>query len=166
MSINNKYNEEAIEKIKELVEDIDFCMFLSDFDSVPINAAPMSTKKVDKQGHIWFLSSIEHDTVTNVQKDLRAQLIYSKPGDMEFLTVAGEARIVVDQLIIKDLYQKSDDSWFDGADDPQIRAIVVNPKEAKYWEPKSNKAVTLFKMAYGALTGNQVDMGKEGNLRP
>ena len=166
MSINNKYNEEAIEKIRELAEDIDICMFLSDFESAPLNAAPMSTKKVDKQGNIWFLSNVEHDTVTNIQKSVKVQLIYGKPDNIEYLSLFGEARVVVDKLIIKDLYQKSDDSWFDGADDPQIRAIVVNPKEAQYWEPKSNKAVTLFKMAYGAVSGNKVDVNKQGNLHP
>ncbi len=105
MSINNKYNEEAIEKIKSLIEDIDICMFLTDLESAPLNAAPMSTKKVDKQGHVWFLSSVEHDTVTNIKKDVKVQLVYSKPKDMEFLSLFGEARVVVDKLIIKDLYQ-------------------------------------------------------------
>jgi len=166
MSVKDKYSEEAIEKIKELAEDIDFTMFITNLGSAPLHAVPMSTKKVDHQGNIWFLSSIEHDTVKNIGQNAKVQLIYSKPGNIEFLNLYGEAHLVADSVIIKDLYQTTDDSWFEGANDPNIRAIVVNPKEAQYWEPRSNKVITLFKMAYGAITGNKVDISREGSLNP
>lgn len=166
MSVKDKYNEEAIEKIKNLAEEIDFTMFITNLEHTPLHAVPMSTKKVDNQGNIWFLSSIDHDTVKHIEQNVQVQLIYSKPSNMEFLNLYGEAHLVSDKLIIKDLYQSTDDSWFDGDDDPKIRAIVVNPKEAQYWEPKSNKAVTLFKMAYGAITGKKVDISREGDLKP
>ncbi|NEN23147.1 pyridoxamine 5'-phosphate oxidase family protein [Cryomorpha ignava] len=166
MSIKDKYNEEAIEKIKDLAEAIDFTMFITNLENAPLHSVPMSTKKVDNQGNIWFLTSIEHDTAKHIAQNEKVQLIYSKPGNMEFLNLYGEAHLVADRVIIKDLYQSADDSWFDGDGDPKIRAIVVNPKEAQYWEPKSNKAVTLFKMAYGAITGNKVDISQEGELRP
>lgn len=166
MSIKDKYNEEAIEKIKTLAEEIDFTMFITNLEKAPLHAVPMSTKKVDNQGNIWFLSSTAHETVKHIQQNVKVQLLYSKPRNMEFLNLYGEAHLVADKVIIKDLYQSTDDSWFNGADDPKIRAIVVNPKEAQYWEPKSNKAVTLFKMAYGAITGNKVDISREGELRP
>ena len=166
MSVKDKYNDEAIEKIKSLAEGIDFTMFITNLEHAPLHAVPMSTKKVDNQGNIWFLTSIEHDTAKHIEHNEKVQLIYSKPGSMEFLNLYGEAHLVSDRLIIKDLYQSTDDSWFDGDDDPKIRAIVVNPKEAQYWEPKSNKAVTLFKMAYGAITGKKVDVSREGDLKP
>lgn len=166
MSIKDKYNEEAIGKIKTLAEEIDFTMFITNLEKAPLHAVPMSTKKVDHQGNIWFLTSIKHDTATHIHENEKVQLIYSKPANMEFLNLYGEAHLVADGLIIKDLYQSSDDSWFEGPDDPNVRAIVVNPKEAQYWEPKSNKVITLFKMAYGAITGKKVDISREGELLP
>ena len=166
MSVKDKYNKEAIEKIKGLVEGIDFSMFITNLEKTPLHAVPMSTKKVDHQGNIWFLSSIEHDTTKNIEQNPKVQLKYSKPGNMEFLSLYGEAHLVADTVIIKDLYQTTDDTWFDGSEDSRIRAIVVNPKEAQYWEPKSNKAVTLFKKTYGTITGKKMDIGREGELKP
>ena len=166
MSTNNKYNDEAKAKIKELVEDIDFNMFLTGLSSTPPNAAPMSTKQVDAEGNLWFLSTIEHDTVTNILTNPEVQLCYNNPGNMEFLSVFGHARIVSDKAKLEELYGKMDDTWFDGVDDPNLRAIAVTPQEAQYWEPKNNKVVTLFKMAYGAITGDKVEIGEEGHLRP
>lgn len=166
MSQQNQYNKEAKQKIKELAENIDFCIFLTRLKVTPLNAAPMSTKRVDEQGVIWFLSNSAHDTVMNIDKDAQVQLCYGKPGSMEFLSVFGEARIVTDSLILNELYGKIDDTWFEGADDPNLRALAVTPKEARYWEPKNNKVVTLLKMAYSSLTGNSVNLGKEGRLKP
>jgi len=166
MSVKNEYNKEAKAKIKELAEGIDFNMFFSKLDEIPIHAIPMSTKKVDALGDIWFLSSIKHDHVQNILASSEVQLAYGKPNSMEFLSLFGQARIVEDRRIFEDLYQSTDDSWFDGVNDPNLRAIAVTPMEAQYWEPKSNKAVSLFKMAYGALTGSKVDVSREGELRP
>lgn len=166
MSVKDKYNTEAIEKIKDLAEGIDFSMFITNLDRIPLHAVPMSTKKVDHQGNIWFLSSIDNDLTKNIDQNPKVQLIYSKPGNMEFLSLYGEAHLVADSVIIRDLYQSTDDTWFDGPEDSKIRAIVVNPKEAQYWEPKNNKAITLFKMAYGAITGKKMDIAQEGELKP
>ncbi len=166
MSKEDKYNEEAKEKIKALVESIDFTMFITRLDVAPLNAAPMSTKKVDAHGEIWFLSSRTHDTVMNIEHGTNVQLCYSDPGKMEFLSIFGEGRIVEDKSILKLLYQDTDDAWFDGVDDPNLRAIAVMPKQAQYWEPKNGKVISLLKMAYGAATGKKVELGNEGKLKP
>ena len=65
---------------------------------------------------------------------------------------------------MEDLYSKVDDTWFRGTDDPNLSAIKVNPEEAYYWDTKSNKYVSLFKMGVSAITGDQKDIGEKGKL--
>lgn len=166
MSIENAYNQEAKDKIKELAEGIDFNMMITNLDERPPHTQPMSTKKVDEDGKIWFLSSLKNEHLTNLKVNNDVHLLYIKPNSMEFLSVFGKADIVNDKSIFEELYQSTDDTWFEGVDDPNLRAISVSPSVAKYWEPKSNKAVTLLKMAYGAITGNHADISKEGELKP
>lgn len=166
MSIENKYDKKAKEKIKTIAEDIDIAMFHTKLGEAPINVAPMSTKQIDDQGLIWFLSNINHDTVVNIQKSPEVQLSYANLSNMEFMSVYGEAFVITAKDKLKELYTDVDDTWFDGVDDPNLRAIAVLPKEANYWEPKSGKLITLLKMAYGAVTGGDVDLGLEGKLKP
>ncbi len=164
MSIENLSNEKALEKMRDLVKDIGIAMLLTDLNSQPISAAPMSTKRVDKEGNIWFLSGLNSDHNVNIVKNRNVQLLYSDPSDMEFISIYGEAVVTTDQPTLKDLYSKVDDTWFKGVDDPNLTAIKVNPKEAYFWDTKQNKYITLFKMGLSTITGKQSDTGEKGRL--
>ena len=164
MSTENLYNEEARKKLKEMVEDIDFCMMATGLTQKPLHVIPMSTKEVDSEGAIWFLSSKESDHNANIRQDDDIQLIYALPSKMEFLNLYGKAAIKTDRPLLETLYSDVDDTWFDGVDDPNLTAIQFKPQHAYYWDTKSNMFVTMFKMGYGAVTGDQADVGEEGKL--
>lgn len=164
MSTDNLSSGEALEKMTSMVNDIDFAMLLTDLKSQPISAVPMSTKKVDEQGNIWFLSGLNSDHNTNIVNSPEVQLLYSDISDMEFISIYGRGSIIADPSILKDLYSKADDAWFTGVDDPNLTAIKVVPEEAYYWDNKHNKYVSLFKMGVAAITGKQADTSEKGRL--
>lgn len=165
MSKENLYNDDAKAKIKKLAEDIDFAMLATNLKSTPIHMVPMSTKKVDDMGNIWFLSNKNSTHNENIMNDANLHLIYSNKGNMQFMNVYGSATITTDRAVIDELYGKSDDTWFDGKDDPNITAISVKPTEAFYWDPKNNKLVTLMKMGVGAITGDEPDLMDQGKIK-
>ncbi|MEH6407165.1 MAG: pyridoxamine 5'-phosphate oxidase family protein [Leeuwenhoekiella sp.] len=165
MSTKNLYNKEAQKKIKDLAEDIDFVMMATNLGKKPVSAIPMSTKKVDEDGNIWFLSGKNSDHNKDIEMDSNIQLLYSDPSSMRFLSVYSEAQIVTDKSVLKELYGKTDDNWFDGVDDPNLTALKCMPKESFYWDTKNNKLVTLFKMGVGAVTGNQPDISEQGKIK-
>lgn len=164
MSKKNLFNDKAFEKLKELAEDIDIAMMQTNITNKPAHSIPMSTKEVDSEGCIWFLSNKSSEHNTHLKSDNSLQLIYSKPSAMEFLTVYGHAHITTDMAVLKELYQSSDDAWFDGIDDPNLTAIKVIPETVHYWDTKNGKFVSLLKMAAGAITGSKQDLGEEGKL--
>lgn len=164
MSDNNLYDSEAKNKLKSLVESIDFAMMATRLSQRPIHTVPMSTKKVDGDGAIWFLSGANSEHNTHIKSDADVQLIYSKPSSMEFLTIYGNAFVTTDRDILEELYGTSDDMWFEGSDDPLLTAIMVEPQEAQYWDSKHNKFITLMKMGMATLTGDQPDIGETGTL--
>lgn len=166
MSKDNLYNDDAKKKIKEMAEDMDFAMFASNLKQLPLHMVPMSTKKVDAQGNILFLSDRSSTHNQNINKDSNVHLIYVDKGSMQFLNVYGTATITRDQNMIDELYGKSDDAWFEGKEDPNVTVISVKPTESYYWDPKHNKLVSLVKMGVGAITGEQPDMMDVGKLKP
>lgn len=162
----NLTNTDAIEKLKKLAEGIDFAMLATALSEVPIHMVPMSTKKVDEQGRIWFLSGRDSNHNKNILQNADVHLIYANPGSMQFLNVYGTAEISTDKQILKELYGKADDAWFSGVDDPNLTAISITPKSAYHWDPKSNKLVTLFKMGFAAVTGQTPqDLMDQGELK-
>ncbi|MGB8705027.1 MAG: pyridoxamine 5'-phosphate oxidase family protein [Gillisia sp.] len=164
MSTDNLDHTKAIHKLKDLIKDIKVGMLLTDVKKTPISAVPMTTKKVDDDGTIWFLSGLSSEHNTNIAKNAKVQMLYSHPGDMKFLSVYGKADIVTDKDILSDLYSKVDDAWFTGKEDPNLTAIKVTPQEAYYWDTKTNKYVSLFKIGISALNGGKADIGKKGKL--
>lgn len=165
MATKNLYTKEAKDKIKDMAESIDFAMMATNLREIPAHAIPMSTKKVDDTGAIWFLSLKDSLHNSHINQHGEVYLTYSDPSSSQFLTVYGDAEIRTDKVLLEEFYGKTDDNWFDGVDDPNLTAIQVKPKEAHYWEPKSGKLVSLLKMGVGAVTGKKPDVSKEGDLK-
>ncbi|PNW29129.1 pyridoxamine 5'-phosphate oxidase family protein [Formosa algae] len=165
MSNENLYKDQAKLKIKDMAEDIDFTMMATNLKELPLHMIPMSTKKVDDDGVIWFLSNKNSTHNRNISIDSNVHLIYADKSDMQFLNVYGKASITKDKTVIESLYSKADDMWFEGKDDPNITAISITPKEAFYWDPKHNKLVTLVKLGVSALSGEKPDTMDYGKLK-
>ena len=165
MSTENLNRDEALKKMKGMAEDIKVAMMITGFSKKPLNAIPMTTKKVDDNGNIWFLSGASSEHNTNLVKEKEIQLLYSDPSDMEYLSVYGRAEVVRDKEVLKDLYSKMDNNWFDGANDPELTAIKVIPENAYYWDNKTNKYISFLKLGVGALTGDRKDVGEKGKLK-
>lgn len=164
MSTENLHDQEAIDKLKELIMDIDFCMLQTNLGYQPIHSIPMSTKTVRNDGTILFLSSSLSEHNENIAKSANVQLIYSNKNAMEFLSIYGEAVILTNQELIEELYESTDDTWFDGKEDPSVTVIQIKPLTAQYWDTKDGAIVSALKMGYGAITGEKVDVGVSGQL--
>lgn len=157
--------KQAIDKMRDLAESIDFAMLCTDLTSQPFHAIPMSTKRVDDDGSIWFLSGQDSTHNANILRNLQVQLLYSDPKSMRFLIIYGQALVLTERSILASLHKKSDDAWFDGVDDPNLSAIKVVPHTAHYWDIKGSKLAALWKMGVAAVTGSEADIAEHGDLR-
>jgi general stress protein 26 len=165
MSHENLYQKEAIQKLKDLVNEIDVCMFCSAIDKGTLHTVPMSRQEVDDEGAIWFLLSAESDTCKNVLQDPSVQLLYAHISEYNFLTVKGQASISADRQRIDKYWNRFVEAWFEkGKEDPNIRVMKVTVSEAHYWDNKFSKFVSFLKMATAAFTGTRPDIGREGDV--
>lgn len=164
MSTENLTSDKAKETLKEMVTDIKVAMFATRLEKQPLSVVPMHTKEVDKEGNIWFLSRNDSDHNSDLLTSSETQLLYSDPNAMKFVSVYGNAEIISDQAVLNDLYNKKDNAWFDGKDDPNLTAIKFTPNEAAYWNNDSNKLVTFFKLQAAAVTGDDKDIGTSGKM--
>lgn len=165
MSNENLNNQEAVDKLKKLVDSIDICLFCTDVNNGKMNVAPMSRQEVDENGNIWFLAHVESHTCKNIEKDDNVVLNFANASNYEFLSVHGTATSSRDLARIDKYWNKMMEAWFEkGKEDPSIRIIQVNPSDAEFWETKDGKVITFLKVAASALTGKSVDTGNEGKL--
>jgi general stress protein 26 len=166
MSVENLHNQEAIDKLKELVDTIDIGMLCTyPSGSKFVHAIPMSRQEVDDQGAIWFLFSSASETFKNLHEHPELSIFYSDIKGYNFLSINGVGTISRDQERIDNYWNKFMDAWFEkGKEDPQVRILKVVPTEAHYWDNATSKLVTFFKVAASALSGAKLDIGREGEL--
>ena len=166
MSTENLMGQEAIEKLKDMVDKIDMGMMGTYQEgSEFIYAVPMSRQEVDEQGNIWYLLSSESETYHNLEKNKNLSILFSDTSNFNFLSLNGQAEISQDQARIDKYWNKMVEAWFEkGKEDPRIRVLKVVPSEAHYWDNKTNKLVTMFKVLSSAVTGQKLDIGREGEL--
>ena len=150
--------QEAIGRLKELVEDIDFTMLTTQDPAGNRVSRPMSTRQMDDQGDIWFFTAEHTKKVDEVEADHDVGLAYSDAKGMRFVSVAGRARVVQDRSKMEELYSPSLDIWFEnGLETPGIALLRVTPVECEYWEPAHGKLASTIAMAKALVTRDTPD---------
>lgn len=161
----NLESREAIDKLKELVKHNSICFFASNLTELPLHAEPMSILQVDDMGNLWFLSSKESTRNLEVQNDSRVQLFVANVPDSEYLSLYGMASVTTDKKKIEEIWTPLAKAWFtEGKDDHRITALKVTPEEGFYWDTKSGKLISTFKMIASAITGKTSNVGVRGEL--
>ena len=160
-------SQEAIEKIKELVDKAETCFFctaVTTHDSV--GARPMAVQEVDDAGHLWFLSASDSHKNAELTNDSHVRLYFQGSAHSDFLLLDGTASVSRDKQRIKELWKPILKTWFtEGENDPRITVIRFKPSQGYYWDTKHGMAVAGIKMLIGAATGKTLDDSIEGRLK-
>ena len=158
MSDQEMTQVDAIKRVKELVEDIDFTMLTTVDAAGNLVSRPMSTRQMDENGAIWFFTGDDTKKVDEVEADHDVGLSYLDAKGMRLVSVAGKAIVVHDRAKMEELYTPSLDIWFeDGLETPGIALLKVTPVECEFWEPKHGKIVMAAGMLKALVTKDTPD---------
>jgi general stress protein 26 len=151
---------DAIRRVKELVEDIDFTMLTTIDATGRLVSRPMSTRQMDDAGDIWFFTLDASKKIAEAEADPGHDvgLSYLDSKGHRYVSVAGRATVVHDAAKMKELYSPDLDIWFeDGLDTPGIALLKVTPIECEFWEPRHGKLVTAAGMLKALVTKDTPD---------
>jgi general stress protein 26 len=161
----NLQSEEALKKFKKLVDDIKICMFITNNETENEHTRPMATIDVEDDGTLWFFTDIRSIKVEEVTTTKQVHLAYAHPGKDSYLDIRGTATVVTDKELVKNKWKPFVKAWFpDGAEDPNLGLLKVNPHKSYYWDAETGKMVQFIKMAASIVTGKTLAEGAEGKL--
>ena len=149
--------EEAIDRIWELADKIDICMFTT-WDGKQQRSRPMSARVRRDEHAIYFLTDLEGHKLTEVEKFPHVSLAWADNGGHKYAVIAGEAEVLNDRAKIGELWEKFDKAWWDDETDPRIRVLKVTPDDGEVWD-SPNMIVSTAKMLVAAATGAKPNMG-------
>jgi general stress protein 26 len=157
---------DAITVIREIVEHADTCFFCtSSSSSDSTGVRPMSVRKIDEQGDLWFLSATDSHKNHDIAADPTVTLYFQSSPHSGFLQLTGRGHISRDPEKIRELWNPMIKTWFTGGvEDPRITVIRVTPRDGYYWDTKHGGAIAAMKMVVGAVIGKTMDDSVEGRL--
>ena len=156
--------QEAIEKLKGLLEGIDFAM-LTTVAGEKFRSRPMSTQELDEDGNLWFFTSDETHKIEEIEADDRVLVAYSDPDNQTYVSVFGRARISKDRAKIEELWNPVHKAWFpEGLDDPHLALLKITVEEAEYWDSPNSKLVQIAGFVKALVTGQEAEGGDYGKI--
>lgn len=154
--------ENDLQKIRELIKDIDFCMLTTTDESGDLHSRPMSSNgDVDSNGDIWFFTSVSSHKVTEIEQLPKVNASFADPDNQRYVSVSGTAQLVRDRAKIDELWRPEFKIWFpEGKDDPEIALLRVSLEKGEYWDSPSSTIGYALSFVSSLVTGKQPDLGE------
>ena len=158
-------DQEAIQKFRDLVKDVNICMFTTLDENNNLSSRPMFTSSVDEDGNVWFFTNEFSEKINEVSKDNLVHLIYSHPVKNIYVDVKGICSLIIDRKKMEELWNAELKNWFpEGLEDPKICLIKVATVQASFWNQSTSKMGLLFQMIRSIAKGDQYKETEKGKL--
>lgn len=163
---------EKLHQLYELIDDIEIALMTTRRADGALVSRPMATQARRDGTDLWFVTNAETAKIEELETDPHVNLAYYKNGTYEFVSVSGIARLSRDPRLIRELYSPDWRAWFGdeggardgGPDDPRLMLVMVEAQSATYLKARHGKAVTLFNVVKGVVTGERPHVGTSGAL--
>jgi len=128
-----------------------------------IYARPTSLSPRPSQRECDLLVNAESAKNGQLERFPKVTMAWSHDSSYKYVTISGHAKVTNDRSKIEQLWEKTDEAWWDSAQDPEIRLITVAPDEAELWD-SPGKMVAVAKMVMSAITGAKPDVGDNAKV--
>lgn len=164
--------QEKLGQLYELIDDIKVALLTTRRADGSLVSRPMATQARTEGTDLWFVTNLDTAKIDELEHDPHVNLGYYKDATYEFVSVSGVARLSRDPERIRQLYKPDWRAWLGdeggarngGPDDPRIVLVLVEAQSAVYLKAPHGKAVTLFSVIKGAVTGDRPNVGVNAEL--
>jgi general stress protein 26 len=164
MEIDEQHNA-ALAKVAEMVGEAKFAMLTTSEKDGTLRSRPMATMQLDREGNLWFFTSLSSSKIAETQRDQQVNLSYARTDKQDYLSVSGAAELVHDKEKIQALWSPWVKPWFPkGPDDPDLALLKVSIMEAEYWDAPDSATARAYGLVKALATGETDALGEHGKL--
>ncbi len=161
-STTAKEHGDHVDRVWDLAKRIGICMFVT-WDGERQRARPLAATVDKDEGAIYFLTDINGHKDEQITQFPTVTLAFADHGHSRYVTLTGKATMSNDRARIKELWSPFAKAWWDGPEDPAIRAIKVVPDDAELWD-SPGRIVTTISMLAAAVTGRSPKIGENAKV--
>jgi general stress protein 26 len=157
-----------LEKLYEHIDDAEIAMMTTRRPDGHLESRAMATQKRATGADLWFVTLDGGQKLRDIAADPHVNLSYYTDRTREWVSVSGLASITRDRGKIHELYAPDWKVWFphEGdprhgtADDPRMVLIGVDVHAASFLDVNKPRAVVLYELVKGFLTGSTPELGE------
>ena len=128
-------------RVWDIIEKARVGMLTTQF-SGGLRARPLEARADRNAGIIWFLTDVRGAKDDEIGEAHDIGLVFIDEDDRVYLSITGRAFVTRDIAKTKEIWKKTDDTWFpDGSDDPNVRVLRIEPITAELWDGSLNVVV-------------------------
>lgn len=157
---------DSLEKLRDMVKDIDFCMLTTVDTDGALRSRPMSANgEIDPDGDIWFFTGVSSHKVSEISNSPKVNVSFADPKNQKYVSITGSAELVRDRKRIDELWKPEFKMWFpEGKNDPEVALLRIAPEKAEYWDSPSSTISFALDFVSSLVTGKQPDFGENKKL--
>ncbi|MBN3886609.1 MAG: pyridoxamine 5'-phosphate oxidase family protein [Nostoc sp.] len=131
---------QQIQKLHELIKDIDYGMFTTVDDDGSLHSYPMSKSgQINSEATLWFFTYAGSHKVTEIEHHKQVNVSFSSTEEQRYISISGTAQLVEDRNKLRELWKPELQTWFPkGLDEPDIALLKVNINLINYWDSASS----------------------------
>lgn len=120
-----------------------------------LQSRPLAIQQADFEGVLWFFIARSSDIAAEVERNPRVNACCMDADEGFYLSVSGDARLLRDKAMVRDLWNSTSSAWFPGGlEDPELTLLKIAVDHAEVWSRDSNRMVRFFSTATAALLGS------------
>jgi general stress protein 26 len=157
---------EQIQKLRELIKDIDFGMLTTIDEDGSLHSRPMSTNgEIEADGTLWFFTYASSHKVTEIERRHEVNVSFSSPDKQRYVSVSGSAELVKDRDKMQELWKPELKAWFPKElEEPDIALLKVNAEKAEYWDAPSSFVAQTIGLVKAITTGEKASSGENEKI--
>lgn len=131
---------QQIQKVHELIKDIDYGMFTTVDDDGSLHSYPMSKSgEINSESILWFFTYTASHKVTEIEHHEKVNVSFSSAEQQRYVSISVTAQLVTDRNKLQELWKPELQTWFPkGLDEPDIALLKVNINQVNYWDSVSS----------------------------
>lgn len=155
-----------LNKLREMIKDIDFCMLTTIDQRGDLHSRPMSSNgDIDQNGDIWFFTGVSSHKVSEISDTPRVNVSFADPANQNYVSVTGRAKLIRDPQKIDELWRPQFQMWFpEGKNDPNVALLKVQVEKAEYWDSPSSTIGYALNFVSALVTGDEPNAGEHKQL--
>ena len=151
--------QDHLARVWDVIETVGVGMMTTRYQR-GLRARPLEARLDRDAGVIFFVTDVRGAKDDEIAAHPEAGLCFIDQKQKAYLSLTGRAEVRQDAERARAIWKKTDDAWWSGPDDPNVRVMSFTPKTAELWDGPASKAVAAYEFAKARATGEKPDLGE------